>query len=73
MESYIVRVYRRCKGDPEGVAGLVETVGSEERQSFQTFSGLVSAIRQSVRNGETKKAEAIPLHLHGKDKIAASK
>ena len=48
MESYIVRVYRRGEGDLNEVAGLVESVGTDERKAFQSFSGLVTAIRQAL-------------------------
>jgi hypothetical protein len=45
MENYIVRVYRRGQNDPDEVAGLVETVGTDEKRAFKSFSGLVAAIR----------------------------
>ena len=49
MDSYIVRVYRREHGSSgDEVAGLVEEVGTDQRTSFQTFSGLVTTIRQVV-------------------------
>jgi ribosomal protein L19 len=49
MDSYIVRVYRREHGaSGDEVAGLVEEVGTDQRKSFQTFSGLVTTIRQVV-------------------------
>ena len=51
MESYIVRVYRRMQNDKGDVAGLVETVGSDERKSFQSFSGLITAIRDAIGKG----------------------
>ena len=48
MESYIVRVYRRGQIDPDEVAGLVETVGTDEKRPFKSFSGLVSAILRAL-------------------------
>jgi len=49
MDSYIVRVYRRESGSSgDEVAGLVEEVGTDQRTPFQTFSGLVTTIRQVV-------------------------
>ena len=48
MESYIVRVYRRSEDNPNEVAGLVETVGSDDRKAFQSFSGLITAIRHAL-------------------------
>ena len=51
MESYIVRVYRRLHNEQGDVAGLVETVGTDEKKAFQSFSGLVTAIRQAIGTG----------------------
>lgn len=53
MESYIVRIYRRGRNDPSEVAGLVETVGSDEKNAFQSFSGLVSAMRRALGEDDT--------------------
>jgi hypothetical protein len=50
MDSYIVRVYRRIQNDKGDVAGLVETVGTDEKKAFQTFSGLITAIRHAIGN-----------------------
>jgi hypothetical protein len=51
MESYIVRIYRRFHNNAGDVAGLVETVGTDEKKAFQSFSGLVAAIRNAIGNG----------------------
>lgn len=48
MESYIVRIYRRGDSGLNEVAGLVEAVGSNERLAFQSFPGLVTAIKQAL-------------------------
>jgi len=49
MDSYIVRVYRRSTSTSgEEVAGLVEEVGTDQRRSFQTITGLVTTIRQLI-------------------------
>ena len=49
MDSYIVRVYRRDHGSSgDEVAGLVEEVGTDQRTTFQTISGLVTTIRQVI-------------------------
>jgi hypothetical protein len=53
MDSYIVRVYRRGKSTSgEEVAGLVEEVGTDNRRSFQTITGLVTTIRQLIGRDE---------------------
>jgi hypothetical protein len=48
MESIIVRVYRRSRSKPGEIAGLVETVGIDEKQAFQTFSGLINTLRNTI-------------------------
>lgn len=53
MDSYIVRVYRRSTSTSgEEVAGLVEEVGTDQRRSFQTITGLVATIRQLIGRDE---------------------
>jgi len=56
MESYIVRIYRRSRNKPGEVAGLIETVGTDEKQAFQSFTGLVAAMKQAIVRNE-KNAE----------------
>jgi len=46
MESLIIRIYRRTKS--EEIAGLVETVGTNEKRVFQSFSGLITALEDAV-------------------------
>jgi len=65
MDSYIVRIYRRSKSRSGAeVAGLVEEVGTDKRQSFQTFSGLVSTIKQVVGRGEVENKVIYKLHTN---------
>jgi len=48
MESFIVRVYRRSRANPGEIAGLVETVGADEKRAFQSFAGLITALKHAV-------------------------
>jgi hypothetical protein len=48
MESFIVRVYRRSRTKPGEIAGLVEAVGTEEKRAFQSFTGLIGALRNMI-------------------------
>jgi hypothetical protein len=48
MESFIVRVYRRSRTKPGEIAGLVETVGTDEKRAFQSFAGLITALKHAV-------------------------
>lgn len=63
MDSYIVRIYRRnsIKSGDE-VAGLVEEVGTDQRRSFQTFSGLMTTVKEVVGRSDEKTAEIYHLH-----------
>ena len=61
MESFIVRIYRRSREKPSEIAGLVETVGSDEKKAFQSFAGLITALKHVVLRGETK--ATIPVKL----------
>jgi hypothetical protein len=64
MESYIVRVYRRGRNNSNEVAGLVETVGSDEKNAFQSFSGLVTAIRQALGEDVAGAGVSAPGHVY---------
>jgi hypothetical protein len=61
MESFIVRIYRRSRTKSGEIAGLVETVGSDEKKAFQSFAGLITALKHVVLRGETK--STIPVKL----------
>ena len=62
MDCYIVRVYRHIagrNGQPDEIAGLVESVGRQDNgKPFTSYSGLVEAIRASfrcqIREGDRK-------------------
>lgn len=64
MESYVVRVYRRDRNDPDEVAGLVETVGTDGRKAFQSFSGLVTAIRHALGEDDCGVGVEAQAHLY---------
>jgi hypothetical protein len=60
MESFIVRVYRRSRTKQGEIAGLVETVGSDEKKAFQSFAGLINTLRKAIHpadNTDITKAE----------------
>ena len=59
MESFIVRVYRRSRTRPGEIAGLVETVGAEEKRAFQSFAGLITALKRAVMLGEAKAVKPV--------------
>jgi hypothetical protein len=59
MESFIVRVYRRSHTKPGELAGLVETVGTDEKRAFQSFVGLITALKRAVMFGEAKAVKPV--------------
>jgi len=61
MESFIVRIYRRSRTKPSEIAGLVETVGSDEKKAFQSFAGLITALKHVVMRGESKATNPVEL------------
>jgi len=62
MDSYIVRIYRRNRVESgEEVAGLVEEVGTDRKKAFQSFSGLVTTIREVVGKGVPGKGDVFDL------------
>ena len=67
MDIYIVRIYRRRGADEAGeeIAGLVEEVGSEQTNAFQTISGLITTIRDVVGRNE---ADVSDIHEMPTDK-----
>lgn len=72
MESFIVRIYRRSRSKPGEVAGLIETVGSDEKRAFQSFTGLITALKHAVFRGEFKTADFVePASHHASDKKQA--
>jgi len=34
MDSYLIRIYRRDKENPEAIVGIIEEIGAEKKQSF---------------------------------------
>lgn len=63
MDSYIVRIYRRGSGSSsEEVAGLVEEVGTSQRKSFQTVSGMITTVRQVIGRCRAEQTDIYELH-----------
>ncbi|MEA3223191.1 MAG: hypothetical protein U9P49_08520 [Thermodesulfobacteriota bacterium] len=56
MDSYLIRIYRREKDNPEAIVGTIEEIGTEERQSFKDLSELseIITLPKARRCGQTK-------------------
>jgi len=54
MDSYIVRIYRRCRDNPDELAGLVEMVGSSERMPFKNFPELTSVLHRMLKREDER-------------------
>jgi hypothetical protein len=50
MDSYVVRIYRRGKGSPQNIVGLVELVDCEEEKAFTSFEELRAIL--NTRQGD---------------------
>ncbi len=59
MENFIVRVYRRSRTKPDEVAGLVETVGTDEKRAFQSFTGLISVLKKAILRGDASPVKSV--------------
>jgi len=44
MDSYLIRIYRRSKDDPEEVVGVVEEIDSGLNRSFQGMAQLAKML-----------------------------
>lgn len=55
MESYIVRIYRREEDDPQGLIGLVEIIGLEEKKAFHNWDELRAILSKTKDETENKK------------------
>ncbi len=49
MDSYLIRIYRRDKENPEDIVGIIEEIGTEEQHSFKNLSELNSIITKQKR------------------------
>lgn len=57
MKNYIVRVYRDEKVHPRSIIGVVETVGSEEKQSFTNVDELWHILNPRKKSVQWRKDE----------------
>lgn len=48
-ESYIVRIYRRDKKDPDRIVGLVEVVGTGQVKKFMNLTELGIALARKTK------------------------
>jgi hypothetical protein len=48
VQSYIVRIYRRARGRPRRLVGVVEEVGTDGRAAFTTATGLWRVLSRSM-------------------------
>ncbi len=60
MDSYLVRIYRREKDNPEAIVGTIEKIGAQEIQSFKNLSELSRIITTpKKRKRRTTKKKSI--------------
>ena len=44
MDNYVVRIYRRNRGNPQNLVGIVEIVANQEEKPFANFEELQSIL-----------------------------
>jgi hypothetical protein len=49
MDSYLIRIYRRDKKNPEAIVGIIEEIDTGEKHSFKNLSELNSIIIKPER------------------------
>jgi hypothetical protein len=54
MQSYIVRVYRRSPDNNNVVAGIIEKVGTEQKNAFQDLTGLQESLEHFIKSDNSE-------------------
>jgi hypothetical protein len=49
MDSYLTRIYRRSKDDPDEIVGIIEEIDTGEKHSFKHVSELNAIITKPAR------------------------
>jgi len=55
MDSYLIRIYRREKGKPENIVGIIEEICTKEKHSFKNLSELGKIICPATEKSSIKK------------------
>ena len=55
MDSYLIRIYRREKDNPENIVGILEEIGTKEKHSFKNLSELGKIICPAIKKNPDKK------------------
>ncbi|OQY06097.1 MAG: hypothetical protein B6I22_06225 [Desulfobacteraceae bacterium 4572_123] len=55
MDSYLIRIYRREKDNPESIVGIIEEIGTKEKHSFKNLLELGKIICPAVKKSPGKK------------------
>ena len=50
METYIIRIYRREKENPEQIVGTIEEVGAESVHNFKNQSEIYLLLKRLLKN-----------------------
>ena len=54
MDSYLIRIYRREKDNPESIVGIIEEIGTKEKDSFKNLSELGKIICPAIKKGRKR-------------------
>jgi hypothetical protein len=57
MDSYLIRIYRRDKQNPDAIVGIIEEIGTESKEPFKDISELCGILinRKADKAGERER------------------
>jgi hypothetical protein len=55
MDSYLARIYRRSKDDPDEIVGIIEEIDTGKKHSFKNVSELNTIITKPARRKRNRK------------------
>jgi hypothetical protein len=70
MQSYIVRVYRRDPDNMNGVAGIVEKVGTTQKNAFRDLTDLQESLEHFIKSDDSEipnYSKAKQIDMYGSD------
>ncbi len=59
MDNYIIRIYRRKRGNPRVLVGVVEEVGSKGKKAFNDLDDLWEILNSNRRKGGRRKSSML--------------
>jgi hypothetical protein len=61
MDSYLIRIYRRSRDEPENLVGVVENIDTGQQHSFNSLTGMCQAVSATDPNRKDPPGKVKPL------------